>query len=89
MATIETNTELVDRVWDEAIEDGEMAVVDRYRMRGTHEGEFRGIPPTGAEVEFTGIIIHHLEDGEVVEDVAEFDALDVMEQLGVVESPGD
>ena len=60
-------------------------IVDRYTVRGTHEGEFMGIPPTGVETEYTGIVIHYLEDGKVVKDVVEFDALDLMQQLGVVE----
>jgi steroid delta-isomerase-like uncharacterized protein len=143
MAITEEHTELIDRVWEEAIEKGEMAVVDeavandyvlhtpaspepirgpeglkqykrtlreafpdisvtiedrvvgeesvvdRYRMRGTHEGDFNGIAPTGTEVEFTGIIIHHLEDGKAVEDVVEFDIFGLMQQLGVVEAPGE
>lgn len=66
---------------------GEDAVVDRYRMSGTHEGEFNGIAPTGTEVEFTGIIVHYVEDGKVAENVVEFDRFDIMQQLGVVEPP--
>jgi steroid delta-isomerase-like uncharacterized protein len=67
--------------------EGEEAIVDRFRLRGTHEGEFKGIPPTGTEVEFTGTIIHYLEEGKVRRDVSEFDVLDIMQQLGVVEGP--
>lgn len=64
---------------------GEDAVVERFRMKGTHEGEFRGIPPTGNQLEFTGIVIHYVVDDEITESVSEFDAMSVMEQLGVVE----
>lgn len=63
---------------------GEAAIMDRYTVRGTHEGEFMGISPTGIETEHTGIVIHFLEDGKVVKDVVEFDALDIMQQLVVV-----
>lgn len=67
----------------------EDAIVDRYTMRGTHEGEFKGIAPTGTEIEFTGIVIHYVENGKIRKDVSEFDVLDVMQQLGVVEPPGE
>src|SRR5215210_8604964 len=32
-------------------------VVARWRARATHQGEYMGIPPTGKEVEFTGISV--------------------------------
>lgn len=67
----------------------EEAVVERFRMQGTHEGDLRGIPPTGNEIDVTGIIIHYMEDGTAVEDYSEFDGLDLMQQLGVVEPPGE
>lgn len=66
---------------------GEDAIVDRYRIDGTHEGEFVGVPPTGREVTVSGTVIHYLEGGRVVEDVSEYDALDLLQQLGVVEAP--
>ena len=46
-----------------------------------------GIPPTGVETEHSGIVIHYLDGGKVVKDVVEFDAFDVMQQLGVIERP--
>lgn len=67
----------------------EDAVVERFRMRGTHEGEFRGIPPTGNAIDVTGIIVHYMEDGRAVEDYSEFDSMDLMQQLGIVEPPGE
>jgi predicted ester cyclase len=38
-------------------------VVTRWRMRGTHEGEFRGIAPMGKELDITGIGIFRFSDG--------------------------
>lgn len=75
-----------------SIEDritGDEAVVERYTLHGTHDGEFMEVPATGTEVELTGTVIHYVTDGTVVESVSEFDALDLMQQLGVVDVPGE
>ena len=63
-------------------------VVTRWRMHGTHRGEFRGIAPTGAELEVTGIGIFRFSDGKVVESWDNFDQLGMMKQLGVIPTPG-
>jgi steroid delta-isomerase-like uncharacterized protein len=63
-------------------------VVTRWRMRGTHQGEFRGIAPTGKELDITGIGIFRFSDGKVVESWDNFDQLGMMRQLGMVPEPG-
>ncbi len=62
-------------------------VATRWTMRGTHEGEFRGIAPTGKQITVTGIGIFRFSDGKVVESWDNFDQLGMMQQLGVVSSP--
>lgn len=62
-------------------------VVTRYTLTGTHEGRLMGIEPTGREVEFEGISIGRLEDGQVVEGWSNIDVFGMMQQLGVVEGP--
>ena len=62
-------------------------VATRWTMRGTHEGEFRGIPATGNQISVTGIGIFRFSDGKVVESWDNFDQLGMMQQLGVVPSP--
>jgi predicted ester cyclase len=61
-------------------------VVNRWRARGTHRGEFRGIAPTGTEVETKGIGIFRFSEGKVVESWDNLDQLGMMKQLGVVTS---
>ena len=57
----------------------------RWRMRGTHQGEFRGIAPTGEEVEINGIgIFRFSPEGKVVESWDNMDQLGMMQQLGVI-----
>jgi steroid delta-isomerase-like uncharacterized protein len=63
-------------------------VVTRWRMRGTHRGEFRGMAPTGNEVSITGIgIFRFSEEGRVVESWDNFDQLGMMRQLGAMPEP--
>ena len=62
-------------------------VVRRDRATGTHDGEFMGIEPTGKEVEFEGVVIFRVEDGQLVEAWSQGDMMGLMQQLGVVESP--
>lgn len=55
----------------------------RYTMRGTHKGEFAGVPATGNRVEVTGISIYRVADGKVTDEWAQPDMLGMMQQLGV------
>ena len=57
-------------------------VVYRWRVRATHRGAFAGVPPTGREVEFSGIEIVRLAGGRIVEHWDEIDALGLLRQLG-------
>lgn len=59
-------------------------VAFRARMRGTHRGEFRGVPPTGNSFEATGIVIARIEADRIAERWASFDALGMRQQLGLV-----
>ena len=59
-------------------------VVTRWTVTGRHEGELFGLPPTGREVTFTGIDIHRVENGCVVEEWTSWDTLRLMRQLGLV-----
>ncbi len=60
-------------------------VVGRYTYRGTHKGDFMGIPPTGKQVTVTGIGIIRVANGKILE---EWIISDLMQQLGVVSVPG-
>ncbi len=59
-------------------------VVGRYTYRGTHKGDFMGIPPTGKQVTVTGIAIARIANGKILE---EWIISDLMQQLGVVAAP--
>jgi predicted ester cyclase len=63
-------------------------VVVRWTARGTHKGELMGIPATGKPVVVTGMDIFHISSGKVVESWTNWDALGMMQQLGVIPPMG-
>src|SRR5215208_6001851 len=71
---------------EDDIAEGEK-VASRWRAQGTHQGELMGIAPTGNEVAITGLTIHRIEDGKIVEEWENWDALGLMQQIGAVASP--
>ena len=67
---------------DQISEGGEVAT--RWVAQGTHEGELMGIPPTGERVTITGIEVDRVSGGKIEETWVSYDALGMMQQLGVV-----
>jgi steroid delta-isomerase-like uncharacterized protein len=63
-------------------------VVTRWTARGTHRGELQGIAPTNKQVTITGITVHRIEGGKIVEEWDSGDNLGLMQQLGVIPEPG-
>ena len=72
---------------DETFAEGDKVAV-RFTLRGTHKGNFLGVPPTDKSIHVTANIIMHFVDGKVEELYGEFDALGLMQQLGIVPTPG-
>ena len=63
-------------------------VVVRWTCRGSHQGVFKNIAPTGRRVTFTGINIYRIADGKIVERWSNDDGLSLLQQLGVMPSSG-
>jgi steroid delta-isomerase-like uncharacterized protein len=60
-------------------------VVARVRITGTHKGEFMGVPATGKDIDVQAIdIVRFGDDGLALEHWGVFDAMAMMQQLGVV-----
>jgi steroid delta-isomerase-like uncharacterized protein len=72
---------------EDVIAEGDTVAL-RWSARGTHQGELLGIPPTGKEVVVTGITITLLSNGKSVEGWGEFDALGMLQQIGVIPRMG-
>lgn len=62
-------------------------VIIRFIERGTHEGEYMGIPATGNKYESSGILISRIENGKIVEAREELDLLGFRQQLGMELKP--
>ena len=73
---------------EDQIAEGEK-VVSRLTFRGTHKGELMGVPPTGKTVMIGLIDIIRMEGGQLAEHWGESDDMGMMQQLGVVPSPGE
>jgi steroid delta-isomerase-like uncharacterized protein len=63
-------------------------VATRIVVRGTHGGDFMGIPSTGREVEIKAINIHRVAEGRIVEQWVVSDGVGLLQQLGVLAAPG-
>jgi steroid delta-isomerase-like uncharacterized protein len=63
-------------------------VVACWTMSGTHKGEYMGVPATNKKVSVDGITIHHISGGKIMDSYSNWDALGMMQQLGVVPVPG-
>ena len=68
---------------EDLISEGDKVVV-RYTVRGTHQGSFMGLPPSGKQFSFTGIGIQRIVDGKFVERWEQADTLGLLQQLGVI-----
>ena len=77
----------LETIIEELIAEGD-TVVRRGHFRGTHRGEFQGIPATGKQVTVPMIAIERIVDGKVVEHRASPDIMGMMQQLGVIPAPG-
>lgn len=59
-------------------------VATRWTFRGTHHGEFQGIPPTGKQVTMKGITIFRIANGKLIEGWNRPDMLGMLQQLGAL-----
>ena len=62
-------------------------VAARWVTRGTHRGEFMGIPATGNRIEVGSTGVFRILAGKVVESWDHFDALGLIRQLGATVLP--
>jgi predicted ester cyclase len=66
---------------DDLIAEGDRVVV-RWRLLGTHEGDFGGIAPTGKAIALKGIAIYRLDSGMLMERWVVSDLHGLLEEIG-------
>jgi steroid delta-isomerase-like uncharacterized protein len=72
---------------EEMVGEGDL-VAKRWTYRGTHKGEFMGIPATDKKIEMTAITIYRISGGKVAECWWNYDSLGMMQQIGVIPPMG-
>jgi steroid delta-isomerase-like uncharacterized protein len=68
---------------EDVIAEGE-TVMTRWSCRGTHKGDLNGIAPTGKQITIYGMTVARVSNGKMAEGFVSWDALGLMQQLGVV-----
>ena len=63
--------------------DGDFAIVEA-QWKGTHTGEFNGIPATGKPVQFTFIDVMEIKDGKISNEHMELNPMAIMAQIGAM-----
>ena len=59
-------------------------VATRTTIRGRHEGDLMGTPPTGRDVEFTALTISRCRDGKIEEEWELVDVVGLLRQIGAL-----
>jgi len=72
---------------EDLIAEGDKVAV-RQTWRGTHTGNFLGIPPTGKQVVFTSTEFYRVAGGKLAEEWVELDMLGLLQQLGAIPRMG-
>ncbi|MBB6407362.1 ester cyclase [Mesorhizobium sangaii] len=57
-------------------------VAARFTMRGTHQGSFFGVPPTGKKIAFQAMNFYHWSNGQIVGERGQPDLLGLLQQIG-------
>lgn len=70
-----------------AIEEGDELAV-HYRVTGTHDGDFQGVPASGNQVAVEGASFMTFRDGKLVDRRNLLDLMGLMIQIGAVPPPG-
>ena len=59
-------------------------IVKHWRFKGTHDGEFFGVPATGKQVDISGVTLVKMKDGKIASEQDFMDFLAFYTQLGLM-----
>ena len=77
--------DLLCTIEDEIIQGDKIAA--HWTMRGTHQGQFLGNPPTSKSIVVQGMIYARIENDQVIENYILIDQMGILQQLGLVPPP--
>ena len=66
---------------EETITEGNK-VAARFTMRGTHQGNFLGIEPTGNQISVQALNFYHFAGGQIVKEQGQPDLFGLIQQIG-------
>ena len=59
-------------------------IVKHWNFKGTHDGDFFGVLPTGKKVDVSGTTLVKMKNGKIASEQDYFDLLDFYTQLGLI-----
>jgi predicted ester cyclase len=65
---------------EDVIQSGDRLAL-RWEARGTHQGEYLGIQPSGRAINYTGITLYELRDGKIARIWVSADLLSLLRRL--------
>lgn len=68
---------------EEMVAEGDK-VAARFTMRGTHQGLFFGVEPTGKSILVQAVNFYRLANGKFVEERGQPDLLSLLQQIGAI-----
>lgn len=70
---------------EEMVAEGDK-VAARFIMRGTHQGEFFGVSPSGKKIVVQAMNLYRISGGKFVEEYGQPDMLSLLQQIGAIPS---
>lgn len=61
---------------------GDIRIAARFTMRGTHQGDFLGVPATGKSIAVQAANFYRISNGRIVEERGQPDLMSLMQQIG-------
>jgi predicted ester cyclase len=65
----------------------EDAIIVETRFVGTHTGVWKGLPPTGREVDYMMCNVFEFDGADLICERLSFDSLTILQQLGIARDP--
>ena len=72
---------------EKIIAEGDLVCV-RLQETATHNGEYRGLAPTGRKLSYSVAAFWRLAEGKIAEGWVTYDQMDFLKQLGAIEWKG-